>query len=118
MRTLCSTGFSIRWHTTHKYRVETFEVIRRTFCCNRQRVRDPKSKPVEQRKRNHADIRANCNVAMVIVKKNSRLPAPTSIELDIANSQDKQQKKSKKSVALDNAKSQDKQPKKGKTCIA
>ncbi|RZC54487.1 hypothetical protein C5167_013341 [Papaver somniferum] len=65
-------GFSIRRQTTNKSRVEPFEVIRRIFCCSRQGVRDRRAKPVEERKRNQADTRENCNADMVITKKNGK----------------------------------------------
>ncbi|XP_026379876.1 protein FAR1-RELATED SEQUENCE 5-like isoform X2 [Papaver somniferum] len=75
-----NTGFSIHRHTTNKYRVEPFEVIQRTFCCNRQGVRDTRAKPVEQRQRNQADIKANCNAAMVITKRFGRWVVTRVIE--------------------------------------
>lgn len=43
-------------------------------------MRDTRVKPVEQRQRNQADIRANCNAAMVITKRNSRWAVTRVIE--------------------------------------
>ncbi|XP_026428671.1 protein FAR1-RELATED SEQUENCE 5-like [Papaver somniferum] len=65
-------GFSIRSHSTNKSRVEPFEVIGRTFCCSRQGLRDPRAKPVEQRKRQRADVRTNCKEVMMIKRKKDR----------------------------------------------
>ncbi|XP_026400287.1 protein FAR1-RELATED SEQUENCE 6-like [Papaver somniferum] len=59
------TGFSIRWHSTNKSRVEPFEVIGRSFCCSRQGLRDTRAKPVEQRKRQRADVRTDCKAVMM-----------------------------------------------------
>ncbi|XP_026443709.1 protein FAR1-RELATED SEQUENCE 5-like isoform X2 [Papaver somniferum] len=66
------TGFSIRWHSTNKSRVDPFEVIGRTFCCSFQGLRDRRAKPVEQRKRQQADVRTDCKAVMMIKKRNDR----------------------------------------------
>ncbi|XP_026399263.1 protein FAR1-RELATED SEQUENCE 5-like [Papaver somniferum] len=66
------TGFSIRWHSTNKSRVEPFEVIVRTFCCSRQGLRGRRAKPVEERKRQQADVRTYCKLVMMIKKRNDR----------------------------------------------
>ncbi|XP_026398280.1 protein FAR1-RELATED SEQUENCE 5-like [Papaver somniferum] len=65
-------GFSIRWHSTNKSRVDPFEVIGRTFCCSCQGLRNRRSKPVEQRKRHQEDVRTDCKAVMMIKKRNDR----------------------------------------------